>query len=289
MLFKKGSKEGYTRAVVGDISKNLGILPAELKSIIKSTTIPTVYDELVSTYKLSPIVEDIGKARGRPTKESMLEIPITTPTTTPQRIQSPPSPAPTMTTPQPRIQSLQEVAPQPVIAKGQDYESISGTKLPESSYAEIDKDLSDAFNIASVNIRNPEATGAIIERGFMRITNNLFPQKSIEDLELRFIPTVANKALVMDVASVINKALQTKDINDIVEANRGFRKVVGVIRRGRVKGSGMKRKATKAGKPLAITKADKLRINLIIGEINAGNNNPMLLKEINKLKKKYSK
>ena len=43
-------------------------------------------------------------------------------------------------------------------------------------------------------------------------------------------------------------------------------------------------KATKA-----ITKADKLRINLIIGEINAGNNNPMLLKEINKLKKKYSK
>ena len=156
--------------------------------------------------------------------------------------------------------------------------------MPESSYAEIDKDLSDAFNIASVNIRNPEATGAIIERGFMRITNNLFPQKSIEDLELRFIPTVANKALVMDVASVINKALQTKDINDIVEANRGFRKVVGVIRRGRVKGSGMKRKATKT-----ITKADKLRINLIIGEINAGNNNPMLLKEINKLKKIYSK
>jgi hypothetical protein len=179
LIFKKGSNEGYTRAVVGDISKTLGILPAELKSVIKSTTIPTVYDELVSTYKLSPIVEDIGKARGRPTKESMLEIPITTPTTTPQRIQSPPSHAPTMTTPQPRIQSLQVVAPQPVIAgrTDEDYESISGTRLPASSYAEIDKDLSDAFNIASVNIRNPEATGAIIERGFMRITNNLFLRK----------------------------------------------------------------------------------------------------------------
>ena len=172
MLFKKGSNEGYTRAVVGDISKNLGILPAELKSIIKSTTIPTVYDELVSTYKLSPIVEDIGKARGRPTKESMLEIPITTPTTTPQRIQSPPSPAPAMTTPQPRIQSLQVVAPQPVIAgrTDEDYESISGTRLPASSYASIDKDLKDAFIIASVNIRNPEASAPVIDRGFMRIT-----------------------------------------------------------------------------------------------------------------------
>ena len=98
----------------------------------------------------------------------MLETPIATPTTTPP----------------PKIQSLQEVAPQPVIAQKteQDYESISGTRLPASSYASIDKDLKDAFIIASVNIRNPEATGAIIERGFMRITNNLFPQKSIEDL-----------------------------------------------------------------------------------------------------------
>ena len=88
-------------------------------------------------------------------------------------------------------------------------------------------------------------------------------------------------------------AFETKNADDIVEANRGFRKNLGIIRRGRVKGSGMKRKASKdvsrAGKPLAVSQADKLRIKLIIGEIKAGNNNPMLLKEINKLKKKYSK
>jgi hypothetical protein len=197
-----------------------------------------------------------------------------------------------MTTPQPKIQSLQEVAPQPVIAQKteEDYESISGTRLPASSYASIDKDLKDAFIIASVNIRNPEASAPVIERGFMRITQNLFPQKSIDDSELRFIPSEANKALVVDVADVVNRAFETKNADDIVEANRGFRKIVGIIRRGRVKGSGMKRKPTKATKATkAVSQADKLRIKLIIGEIKAGNNNPMLLKEINKLKKKYSK
>ena len=278
MIYKKGSSEGYQRAVVGDISKNLNISPAELKSILKSTTVPTLYEELVSNFKLEPLIEDTGKARGRPRKPSMLEspppvneptiakIPIKTP-----KIQSPPSPEKAITTPE------------------QSYVSKTGTLLESSSYSSIDKNLKNALSNASHFIRNPDATGPIIERSFMNITKNLFPQNIIDTEELRFIPNEANKALVVDVAKITDKAIETGNPADIQNANRGFEKILEAIRKGR-KGFGIKRKSKSfKSKPKVISKADKLRINLLVGELQAGNNHPDIYKEVKKFQKKYNK
>ena len=98
------------------------------------------------------------------------------------------------------------------------------------------------------------------------------------------------KKYIDNASEAVSKAHEDKQYYSIVEANKAIEElrdaIIGKVR----KGSGMKRKPTKATKATkAVSQADKLRINLIIGEIKAGNNNPMLLKEINKIKKKYSK
>ena len=390
--------ENPTRAVVADILKYLGISPTDLKEIIKSTTVPKLHDELISKFKLSPIVENISKSRGRPRKESMLEpqqtVEYESPVKTSEkkkaspgkltsitegaetiqeyerkiakyenpinkpllnvlkqasgRINDPSSnpaeidryllmvkasliddPQNKLTLPptsqvkkliskvapladkayntkdlndivdankeiekivdvikKSNIQTVKTPSPPKTSPKKYEVEEIQPetTSLSKSQLEKpIPRLVKDAFKVAYEALNNPEANIMNISRAFMLIKPLI-----MDDPENKYVllPTETNQKLVYDIYTVMNRAYHNQDLSDIVQSNIAIENLVNNIK-GKI-GSGFKKSAKKSVKK-SVSNADKLRIKLIIGEIKSGNNNPKLLKEINKLKKKYSK
>jgi hypothetical protein len=249
---------------------------------------------------LSPIVEDIGKARGRPRKESMLESPKKAEYEPQARVRTP------------VIQpSTQYIPPPPTIARLSPAKLKPITEAPETLQeyeykmakydTPIKKEISKAFGNSSAMMRIPNSTDSDYIRSLMILKGHLLPEDT--DNKYALLPTPENKALVDKISGLTARAYETKEISDIVDANKNIEKLINIIKK-RKTGLGLKKQIkqkpkktiSKTGKrpkdsgtTLTVSKADKLRIKLIIGEIKAGNNNPMLLKEINKLKKKYSK
>jgi hypothetical protein len=296
------SPSDYERIPVDSVRRFLKMDKDAFSDYFPVQTYRGVAETLINDMNLIPVIEGVSRPRGRPRKESMLESPkpveYVPPPPTIARLPVKQSQKSEIQPEIPRkIPSLQNVSPQPVIARqppklkplSETAETLEEYEYKIAEYEmPIKKEVKNAFGNASALLNNPSSETANILRSLMMLKGHLIPED--KDQKYPLLPTPENKALINSLSGAVARAFETKDIEDVIHANQGIEKLIRNIKATKTGFGLKKRKPTKATKATkAVSQADKLRINLIIGEVQAGNNNPMLLKEINKLKKKYSR